>query len=200
MDAKAKIPLTKLAANLGVHRHTLRNYLLRYKIKYKQSRIPDHELDELVKNFRTDNPHSGIRYLTGYLYSNGIRVSRHRLRTSIARVDPLGKLLAKRNTIKRRGEYSVPRPNALWHIDGHHKLILWGIIIHGCVCGYSRAVWQIFELLFTTYHIIRSQASRRAPIIGLRLSSRCFYMPSWSMASRHGAVEITEARTKTYRS
>ncbi|KIJ99156.1 hypothetical protein K443DRAFT_62827, partial [Laccaria amethystina LaAM-08-1] len=34
--------------------------------------------------------------------------------------------------------YHVPRPNSLWHIDGHHKLIVWGIVIHGIADGYSR--------------------------------------------------------------
>ncbi|KAE9382610.1 hypothetical protein BT96DRAFT_778281, partial [Gymnopus androsaceus JB14] len=34
----------------------------------------------------------------------------------------------------------VSRPNALWHIDGHHKLIMWGFVIHGVVDGYSRIV------------------------------------------------------------
>ncbi|KAJ7576111.1 hypothetical protein C8J56DRAFT_800666, partial [Mycena floridula] len=36
--------------------------------------------------------------------------------------------------------YKLSRPNALWHLDSHHKLILWGIIIHGIVDGYSRTV------------------------------------------------------------
>ena len=29
-------------------------------------------------------------------------------------------------------------PNSLWHIDGHHKLIKWRIVIHGGIDGYSR--------------------------------------------------------------
>ena len=28
-------------------------------------------------------------------------------------------------------------PNSLWHIDGHHKLIRWRIVIHGGIDGYS---------------------------------------------------------------
>ena len=31
----------------------------------------------------------------------------------------------------------MPGPNSLWHIDGHHSLITWGFIIHGCIDGYS---------------------------------------------------------------
>ena len=29
-------------------------------------------------------------------------------------------------------------PNALWHIDGYHKLIRWRLVIHGGIDGYSR--------------------------------------------------------------
>ena len=29
-------------------------------------------------------------------------------------------------------------PNALWHIDGHHKLIRWNMVVHGGIDGYSR--------------------------------------------------------------
>ncbi|KAI5986085.1 hypothetical protein F5J12DRAFT_728872, partial [Pisolithus orientalis] len=31
-------------------------------------------------------------------------------------------------------------PNALWHMDGHHKLIQWGIIIHGFINGFCHMV------------------------------------------------------------
>ncbi|KIM74567.1 hypothetical protein PILCRDRAFT_79976, partial [Piloderma croceum F 1598] len=30
--------------------------------------------------------------------------------------------------------------NSLWHLDGHHKLIMWGIIIHGVIDGYCHTV------------------------------------------------------------
>ncbi|KAI9569823.1 hypothetical protein HD554DRAFT_2019662, partial [Boletus coccyginus] len=36
--------------------------------------------------------------------------------------------------------YYVKCPNALWHIDGHHKLICWGIVIHGIIDGFCRMV------------------------------------------------------------
>ncbi|KAJ7443290.1 hypothetical protein FB451DRAFT_975144, partial [Mycena latifolia] len=60
-------------------------------------------------------------------------VQKERVRKSLQRVDGLGKLL-RTNTIRRRS-YSVPRPNYLWHCDGHHKLIWWGIVFHGFVDG-----------------------------------------------------------------
>ena len=33
--------------------------------------------------------------------------------------------------------YHVPGPNSVWHIDRYHKLIKWGIVVHGAVDGYS---------------------------------------------------------------
>ncbi|XP_065124067.1 uncharacterized protein [Paramisgurnus dabryanus] len=42
-------------------------------------------------------------------------------------------------TIRRR-QYTVPCPNAMWHIDGNHKLIRWRLVIHGGIDGFSRLV------------------------------------------------------------
>jgi hypothetical protein len=38
---------------------------------------------------------------------------------------------------KLQQNYTVPRPNALWHINGNHKLIAWGIVLHGIADGYT---------------------------------------------------------------
>jgi len=39
-----------------------------------------------------------------------------------------------------RRQYLVPWPNALWHLGGHHSLIRWGLVIHGCIDGFSRQI------------------------------------------------------------
>ena len=39
-----------------------------------------------------------------------------------------------------RRTYSVPRPNALWHIDGNHKMIHWQLVIPGCIDRFSCVV------------------------------------------------------------
>lgn len=39
-----------------------------------------------------------------------------------------------------RRTYQVPWPNSLWHLDGHHSLIRWKIVIHGCIDGFSRQI------------------------------------------------------------
>jgi hypothetical protein len=54
-------------------------------------------------------------------------------------VDRLGQILRTHNTIDRQ-KYSVPHSNYMWHLDGHHKLIKWGVVIHGIVDGYCHTV------------------------------------------------------------
>jgi hypothetical protein len=139
MNPSRRISLTKLANVLGIHRNTLRMYLKKYKVDHNFSDLSDQDLDLLVKSFRAENPDSGIHYLVGFLRRHGLRIQKRRVTSSISRVDRLGRSLWKRTKVQRR-QYHVSRPNALWHIDGHHKLILWGIVIHGCVDGYSRTV------------------------------------------------------------
>ncbi|KAJ7883186.1 hypothetical protein B0H14DRAFT_2303691, partial [Mycena olivaceomarginata] len=63
-------------------------------------------------------------------------LQKERVRQSLLRIDGLGRVLRK-HTLERR-EYESPRPNSTWHMDGHHKLIKWGIVIHGVVDGYDR--------------------------------------------------------------
>lgn len=140
MNPTQKITLTALAKAIGVHRHTLRAYLKIHNVDYKFSELSDEDLDILVKTFCATKPESGIRYLIGFLQRHGLRVQQKRVLSSISRVDRLGRTLRRRRTQAPRRQYKVARPNALWHIDGHHKLILWGIVIHGCVDGYSRTV------------------------------------------------------------
>jgi len=141
MDSKRNISISKLAKSVGVHRNTLRYYLKFHNVDTKFSSVSNEDLDWLVKTFRHTNPDSGIRYLVGFLRRHGLKIQKERVRASIKRVDQLGQTIRHQRTVKaRRNRYYVARPNALWHIDGHHKMILWGIVIHGCIDGYSRTV------------------------------------------------------------
>ena len=78
----------------------------------------------------------GYSMVRGHLRSMGINVQRERIRASISRVDPINCRLRWATAVSRRA-YSVPGPNSLWHINGHHSLITWGFIINGCIDGYS---------------------------------------------------------------
>ena len=66
-------------------------------------------------------PRCGQKPVDGRLKSEGILVSRKRLRESLRRVDSMGVMYRVRHVLHRR-TYSVPSPNDLWHIDGYHKL------------------------------------------------------------------------------
>jgi hypothetical protein len=79
----------------------------------------------------------------GALQSEGFRITRQRLRDSIQRVDALGVVNRRINNILPRRTYKVAGPNALWHIDGHHKLIRWKLVIHAGIDGYSRLITYI---------------------------------------------------------
>jgi len=134
--------MTKLAGLLGISRHTLRARLRENNVDNKFTALSDNDLDLLVRTYRATKPDAGIRYLVGFLRRHGLKIQKRRVTGSILRVDGIGRILRQRRTIRRR-KYKVSRPNALWHLDGHHKLILWGIVIHGFVDGYSRVVRDI---------------------------------------------------------
>ncbi|KAI6107384.1 hypothetical protein EDD16DRAFT_1489053, partial [Pisolithus croceorrhizus] len=70
---------------------------------------------------------------------HGLHIQQHCISSSLQCVDPLGCVLCKQATI-HQCQYQVSHPNALWNMDGHHKLIHWGIVIHGIIDGYCRTV------------------------------------------------------------
>ena len=100
----------------------------------KFSAITDADLDLLVEEYKARKPAAGFRYVQGHLRSLGVRVQKHRVSSALQRVDPIGGLIRKRGVIRRR-KYFSSRPNALWHCDGHHKLIKYGFVIHGFIDG-----------------------------------------------------------------
>lgn len=139
MAPQRNISVSKLARTLKMDRHTLSYYMKLYGVQRKFADLSNMDLDRLVRTFKTDKPESGIRYLVGFLRKHGLRVQKRRVHQSIRRVDGLGSTLRQRAAIRHR-KYTSPRPNALWHCDGHHKLIHYGFVIHGFVDGYCRTV------------------------------------------------------------
>ena len=146
-----QISTTVLASILGIDRKTLMTQRKELGIETGYSDISDSELDDLVQEYRQENPTGGRAYIIGRLRAmHSLRIQRQRVMDSMNRIDPLGqgirRCIGKK---KERRRYQVPRPNALWHIDGYHKLILWGIVIHGVTDGYSRKVrmhWTVWTL------------------------------------------------------
>lgn len=146
MSPGQQMSQTVVAKLAGVHRNTVRKLLREYKVEYKHSDISDDDLDTHIHAFRLKKPNSGIRYAAAYLADHGLRVQRDRIIASLRHVDPIGQVLRHHTTTRRR-QYRVARPNALWHMDGHHKLIRWGIVIHGIVDGYCRTVCYCSDIV-----------------------------------------------------
>jgi hypothetical protein len=156
---RRKITQVQLAEALGVHRNTISAYRTLYGIPSQFSNLDDDELDTLIEKYRTMRPDAGMRYVMGFLRSKHLRLQRERVRSAVHRVDGVGVRLRRRTAICRR-VYRVPRPMALWHGDGYHKLIRYGFVIHGFIDGFSRKVCRTyypFALRLTV--IYRSSAS-----------------------------------------
>ena len=137
-----QISTTVLASILGIDRRTIRTQRQEMDIEMGYSDINNSDLDNLIQEYRQENPTGGRAYIIGRLRAmHSLRIQRQRVIDSMNRIDILGQGMRQRiGKKKERRKYQVPRPNALWHIDGHHKLILWGIVIHGVTDGYSRKV------------------------------------------------------------
>ena len=82
----------------------------------------DPELDSMVSEITSLFPHCGEKSVSSRLRSCGILVKRERIQASLRRVNPSGVILRSRAVLHCRS-YQVPSPNALWHLDGYHKLI-----------------------------------------------------------------------------
>lgn len=136
-----RFSLADISRMMNVSARTIRRRVLQYGLESSAaySVLTDSQLDEITTRFVHTHPHSGRISFLGYLRSVGLRVQESRVRESLRRVDPRGIEQRFRQTLHRR-KYSVCMPNSLWHIDGHHKLVCWRIVVHGGIDGYSRLV------------------------------------------------------------
>ena len=132
---------TKIAKILEISRSTLYRRLEQEGISQSTvyTDISDVDLDRVIASIKQTHPNDGERMMTGHLTTRGIIVPRARMRASVHRIDPINTAIRRSVTVRRR-VYSVDGPNALWHIDGNHKLIKWRCVIHGCCDGYSRMI------------------------------------------------------------
>ena len=131
----------KIAQILGVSRYTLYRRLKSEGIlqDLQFTDISDSDLDDVIKQIKAEHPNDGEVLMMGHLLAKGIRVPRSHLRASIHRVDPVNTAERRSRAVVRR-VYNIGEPNEVWHFDGHHKLIRWRLVTHGCVDGYSRLI------------------------------------------------------------
>ena len=128
----------KIAKILGVSRATLYRRLKECGDS-NYTRLTNEQLDEIIRGIKQNHPNDGEILIQGHLCSRDIQIPRQALRESIHRIDSSGVAERRRSAVKRR-IYSVPYPNFVWHIDGHHKLIRWRFVIHGAIDGFSRMI------------------------------------------------------------
>ncbi len=102
----------------------------------KYSDSCDQELEDVVSDLQHRFPNTGIPIMSGHLQSRGLYIQRRRLIEALHNIEQSQRW----HSLVRRRTYSVPGPNSLWHIDGHHRLIRWKIVVHGGIDGYSRLI------------------------------------------------------------
>lgn len=153
------ISQSRLSKALRIDRKTLwawiRDYGLEMATKFDD--VSDEDLDNILREFKLEKPGSGWHYAIGHLQMHGICIQQEHVHLLLRRIDGLGQELW-RHAVLVCQTYSVPRSNHLWHIDGHHKLIWWGIVIHGIIDGYCRTVWYI---LIWSEHYVKLTANSR---------------------------------------
>jgi len=117
-------PWKKIADLLGVSESTLRRRRSIYGMTGDEepswTQISDNDLEKIVQEIQELTPNIGQARLLGALRSRGLNIQRWRVRNCLRTLDPIGTALRWRSAIYRR-KYSVPTPNALWHIDSNHK-------------------------------------------------------------------------------
>lgn len=129
---------TKIATILGISRSTLYRRLEENQIPTSdETPVTEQQLDEVICSIKEEHPNDGERLICGHLTRMGIKVTREAVRKSIHRVDH-ERVVARHFQVVKRRTYSVPHPNYIWHIDGHHKPIRWRFV--GGVDGFSRTI------------------------------------------------------------
>ncbi|CAB4008460.1 cytosolic Fe-s cluster assembly factor nubp1-b-like [Paramuricea clavata] len=128
------------------------------------SSITDEQIDGIIHAYIGNHGSTtGESYMRGHFRALGYYVPRRRVRAGINRVDPRNTALRWGALVSRR-VYSVPWPNSLWHLDGHHSLIRWGLVIHGCIDGYSRRIIYLVcssnNLAETVLHLFETAIER----------------------------------------
>ena len=126
-----RFTVKQIAAILGVSERTVQGRLQQFGLSIRETytNLSDQELDLTVQEILRSHPNTGYKRMTGYFAARGARVQQQRIKESMRRVDLEGTLIRvlEFNVINRRC-YSISSPLALWHIDGHHKLIRYFIL------------------------------------------------------------------------
>jgi hypothetical protein len=141
VSAKQHVPMKVLANLLGIH-HNMLQYKLREMGLYQQfSSLSNLDLDCVIKIYKRLRPNSGIRYTIGFLRHHGLCIQKEHVREVLQHLDGLGVALRQHEALCRR-DYVSHMSSTIWHMDGLHKLILWGWVVHAFTDGHDHMVCQ----------------------------------------------------------
>jgi len=134
---------TKIADILDVSRQTLYRRLQEFGIdSSKFTAISEPDLDTTLSDIKASHSSCGEVMIQGHLLHSGIKVQRERLRAAIHRVDHTN-TVNRHSSVVRRRVYMTAHPNAVWHLDGNHKMIRWRLVVHAGIDGFSRLITYI---------------------------------------------------------
>jgi len=129
-----------------VSARTVRQHLLRHGIRQPNkptrrfSEIRDNDLLGVMEYVITElQPNVGAVYMEGALLHLGFHIPRDRVRSLLSQLVPV-RTAIRQETVAVRRKYTNDGPNHVWHLDGQHELVSFGIVVHGITDGYSRAV------------------------------------------------------------
>lgn len=128
--------------------------------------------------------------LRDHLQSLNVHVQREKLRQSVQRMSGFGNSL--RPAIHCR-TYSVPGPNALWHVDSNHKMIRWRLVIYADIDGFSCIITFVQS----------SNNNRSGTVLGTYISATEEYGVPSRLRTDHGGENVRiwefmeEARGRT---
>ncbi|XP_053373940.1 uncharacterized protein LOC128546705 [Mercenaria mercenaria] len=111
------------------------------KVRQRYTNISDEELRDVVAGINLENPNSGSEEVTAILRTRHPQIitQRNRVRAALREADPVGTASRWSRVIQRR-RYSVPSPNAVWHLDTNHALRRWRFVVRVGIDGFSRLV------------------------------------------------------------
>ncbi|KAL8283266.1 hypothetical protein RQP46_006044 [Phenoliferia psychrophenolica] len=124
---------------------TVRRRIVEYGIRapgeptVRFSTISEAELTAIIIELRRNHPKVGAVYLHGQLVALGHFLPRDLVRHFSRQLRPIRNLLDD-DSLPTRNVYSVAGPNSVWHHDGQHELVLFGIVVHAFVDGFTRLV------------------------------------------------------------
>jgi len=139
----ANVNQITIAAKIGTTRKPLRNFIKAHKLQTRQL-MPQDQLETLISGLKQPlTGHVMMESMVNAMAAQGnMKVGVKRVQATLCAMDPEG-VEERKQRKRRRRVYYIKAPGSCWHLDGYHKLAFlvgFGIVIHGCIDGFTRQV------------------------------------------------------------